>query len=51
MFAFYPYFKLIDYKLNELTKKHPQLDANIIAIVRAFDIEIDIVIDSFVFVV
>ena len=23
--------KLIDYKLNELTKKHPQLDANIIA--------------------
>ncbi len=26
--------KLIDYKLNELTKKHPQLDANIIAIVR-----------------
>ena len=26
--------KLIDYKLNELTKKHPQLDANIIAIIR-----------------
>ena len=26
--------KLIDYKLNELTQKHPQLDANIIAIVR-----------------
>ncbi len=26
--------QLIDYKLNELTKKHPQLDANIIAIVR-----------------
>ena len=26
--------KLIDYKLNELTKKHPQLEANIIAIVR-----------------
>jgi trk system potassium uptake protein TrkA len=26
--------KLIDYKLNELTHKHPQLDANIIAIVR-----------------
>ncbi len=26
--------KLIDFKLNELTKKHPQLDANIIAIVR-----------------
>ena len=26
--------KLIDYKLNELTKKHPQLDANIIAIFR-----------------
>ncbi len=26
--------KLIDYKLNELTKKHTQLDANIIAIVR-----------------
>ncbi len=26
--------KLIDYKLNELTKKHPQLDANVIAIVR-----------------
>ena len=26
--------KLIDYKLNELTKKHPQLEANIVAIVR-----------------
>ena len=26
--------KLIDYKLNELTKKHSQLDANIIAIIR-----------------
>ena len=26
--------KLIDYKLNELTKKHPQLEANIIAIIR-----------------
>ena len=26
--------KLTDYKLNELTKKHPQLDANIIAIIR-----------------
>ncbi len=26
--------KLIDYKLNELTKKYPQLDANIIAIFR-----------------
>ena len=26
--------KLIDFKLNELTKKHPQLDANIIAIIR-----------------
>ena len=26
--------ELIDYKLNELTQKHPQLDANIIAIVR-----------------
>ena len=26
--------QLIDYKLNELTKKHPQLDANIIAIIR-----------------
>jgi trk system potassium uptake protein len=26
--------KLINYKLNELTKKHPQLDANIIAIIR-----------------
>ena len=26
--------KLIDYKLNELTQKYPQLDANIIAIVR-----------------
>jgi len=26
--------KLIDYKLDELTKKHPQLDANIIAIIR-----------------
>ena len=26
--------KLIDYKLNELTKKYPQLDANIIAIIR-----------------
>ena len=26
--------KLIDYKLNELTKKYPQLDANIVAIVR-----------------
>ena len=26
--------QLIDYKLNELTQKHPQLDANIIAIVR-----------------
>jgi trk system potassium uptake protein len=26
--------KLIDYKLNELTKNYPQLDANIIAIVR-----------------
>ncbi len=26
--------KLIDYKLNELTKKFPQLDANIIAIIR-----------------
>ncbi len=26
--------QLIDYKLNELTKKHPQLEANIIAIVR-----------------
>ena len=26
--------KLIDFKLNELTKKHPQLEANIIAIIR-----------------
>ena len=26
--------QLIDYKLNELTKKYPQLDANIIAIIR-----------------
>ena len=26
--------KLINFKLNELTKKHPELDANIIAIVR-----------------
>ena len=26
--------KLLDYKLNELTKKFPQLDANVIAIVR-----------------
>ena len=26
--------KLIDHKLNELTKKYPQLDANIIAIIR-----------------
>ncbi len=26
--------KLINFKLNELTKKHPQLDANIIAIIR-----------------
>ena len=26
--------KLINYKLNELTKKHPQLDANIIALIR-----------------
>ena len=26
--------KLTDYKLDELTKKHPQLDANIIAIIR-----------------
>tara|TARA_B100000700_G_scaffold144478_1_gene160618 strand:- start:1485 stop:2870 length:1386 start_codon:yes stop_codon:yes gene_type:complete len=26
--------KLIDHKLNELTKKHPQLEANIIAIIR-----------------
>ena len=27
--------KLIDFKLNELTKKHPQLEANIIAIIRS----------------
>ena len=26
--------KLIDHKLNEMTKEHPQLDANIIAIIR-----------------
>ena len=26
--------RLIDYKLNELTKKHPQLEANIVAIIR-----------------
>ena len=26
--------KLIDFKLNELTQKHPQLEANIIAIIR-----------------
>ena len=26
--------KLIDFKLNELTQKHPELDANIIAIIR-----------------
>ncbi|MDA9598910.1 Trk system potassium transporter TrkA, partial [Candidatus Pelagibacter sp.] len=26
--------KLIDFKLNELTKKYPQLDANIIALIR-----------------
>ncbi len=26
--------KLIDYKLNELTNKHPQLEANIVAIIR-----------------
>ncbi len=26
--------KLINYKLNELTKKYPQLDANIVAIIR-----------------